>query len=79
MYLKTFFLFFFISTTLTAQNATSLNVSINQHIDGTLLMPTINTKNTLAIIIAGSGPTDRDGNQNFLQSNSLKKTSNRFN
>ena len=29
--------------------------------------------NGLAIIIAGSGPTDRDGNQNFLKTNNLKK------
>ena len=27
----------------------------------------------LAIIIAGSGPTDRDGNQSFMKSNALKK------
>lgn len=48
---------------------------ITKHIDGTLLMSSIldSKKPDLAIIIAGSGPTNRDGNQNFLQNNSLKK------
>lgn len=66
-------MFFLINVTLTAQDMTPLNISVNKHIDGTLLLPATNTKNALAIIIAGSGPTDRDGNQNFLQNNSLKK------
>lgn len=49
------------------------DISVNKHIDGTLLAPKNTTKPDLAIIIAGSGPTDRDGNQNFLKNNSLKK------
>ncbi|WP_375239968.1 alpha/beta hydrolase [Aurantibacter sp.] len=48
-------------------------VEINTFINGTLLTPNNSTKPNLAIIIAGSGPTDRDGNQNFLKSNNLKK------
>lgn len=51
---------------------TETGISVNKIIDGTLLVPDNGSK-TLAIIIAGSGPTDRDGNQNFLKSNSLKK------
>lgn len=47
-------------------------VAISKNIDGTLLAPQEET-NTLAIIIAGSGPTDRDGNQNFLKTSNLKK------
>lgn len=47
-------------------------ISVNTIIDGTLLIPNDGSK-TVAIIIAGSGPTDRDGNQNFLKSNNLKK------
>ena len=54
-------------------NYTSEELSINKHIDGTLLLPKDVKKPNLAIIIAGSGPTDRDGNQNFLKNNSLKK------
>jgi len=48
-------------------------LSVNQHIDGTLLTPTQSKTYPLAIIIAGSGPTDRNGNQNYLKNNSLKK------
>lgn len=47
-------------------------ISVNKIIDGTLLVSNGGSK-TIAIIIAGSGPTDRDGNQNFLKSNNLKK------
>ena len=48
-------------------------VEINSFINGTLLTPNAINKPDLAIIIAGSGPTDRDGNQNFLKTNNLKK------
>ncbi|WP_339755860.1 alpha/beta hydrolase [uncultured Winogradskyella sp.] len=48
-------------------------LSITKWIDGTLLSPIDNEKSTLAILIAGSGPTNRNGNQNFLKNNSLKK------
>ncbi len=40
---------------------------------GTLLMPNhINGKIPVALIIAGSGPTDRDGNNAMMKNNSLK-------
>ncbi|WP_055445182.1 alpha/beta hydrolase [Lacinutrix himadriensis] len=52
---------------------TAEEIAINELIDGTLLIPNTNNKSVLAIIIAGSGPTNRDGNQNFLKNNSLKK------
>lgn len=54
------------------QKLTSTELSINKHIDGTLLELAESNVNTLAILIAGSGPTDRNGNQNFLKNNSLK-------
>jgi len=41
-------------------------------VEGTLLVPNASTSSTLAIIIAGSGPTDRDGNQMMMKNNSLK-------
>ncbi|MCC4214367.1 alpha/beta hydrolase [Leeuwenhoekiella parthenopeia] len=47
-------------------------IRINELISGTLLTPPQKT-DTLAIIIAGSGPTDRNGNQQMQQNNSLKK------
>lgn len=52
---------------------TAQDIEINALIDGTLLSPNNNDKPKLAIIVAGSGPTDRNGNQNFLKNNSLKK------
>ncbi|GAB5564367.1 MAG: alpha/beta hydrolase [Winogradskyella sp.] len=48
-------------------------VSISKHIDGTLLIPNDVEKPNLVIIIAGSGPTDRNGNQNFMKNDALKK------
>lgn len=54
-------------------NFTSQDLSINDHIDGTLLTPNVVNTPTLAIIIADSGPTDRNGNQNFQNNNVLKK------
>ena len=55
----------------------TIDLSITSLIDGTLLTPNDTNKPDLAIIIAGSGPTDRNGNQNFLKNNSLKKLSRR--
>ena len=46
-------------------------VKINPLINGTLLTTSTDTT-TLAIIIPGSGPTDRNGNQRMMQNNSLK-------
>ncbi|OMP31085.1 alpha/beta hydrolase [Mangrovimonas sp. DI 80] len=54
-------------------NFTTENISVNEIIDGTLLIPNGIQKPPLAILIAGSGPTDRNGNQNFAKNNSLKK------
>ena len=50
-----------------------VELSISKWIDGTLLTPNASEHPNLAIIIAGSGPTNRNGNQNFLKNNSLKK------
>lgn len=41
-------------------------------ISGTLTLPSNKKKQAVVIIIAGSGPTDRDGNNNFAKNNSLK-------
>jgi len=42
------------------------------------LLPNEKEKPNLIIIIAGSGPTDRNGNQNFLKNNSIKKLAERL-
>jgi hypothetical protein len=41
-------------------------------IHGTLLIPEAKTPVQVALIIAGSGPTDRDGNNPMMKNNSLK-------
>ncbi|PJB12272.1 MAG: alpha/beta hydrolase [Flavobacteriales bacterium CG_4_9_14_3_um_filter_40_17] len=50
----------------------TVEIHINELIDGTLLLPDGIQNPPLAILIAGSGPTDRNGNQPMLQNNSLK-------
>lgn len=56
-----------------AQNFSATEILINMHIDGTLLAPESVENPPLVILIAGSGPTDRDGNQSFMKNNMLKK------
>ena len=50
----------------------SEELSITSLIDGTLLTPDSNMPLPMAIIIGGSGPTDRNGNQQMMKNNSLK-------
>ena len=50
----------------------SEDLTITSLIDGTLLIPDTSETHPLAIIIAGSGPTDRNGNQQMMKNNSLK-------
>ena len=73
--IKLFILTLLINATVFAQDSLFIaeEIAINEWIDGTLLTPNDNSKSVLTIIIAGSGPTNRDGNQNFLKNNSLKK------
>jgi uncharacterized protein len=49
-----------------------LDITINPLIKGTLISKSEKNKTNLTIIIAGSGPTDRDGNQTTIKNNSLK-------
>jgi pimeloyl-ACP methyl ester carboxylesterase len=56
-----------------AQTFTTTNLTINRHVDGTLLVPESVEHPPLVIIIAGSGPTDRNGNQSFMKNDMLKK------
>ena len=55
-------------------NASLIGLKTNSgSLYGTLLMPNhINGKIPVALIIAGSGPTDRDGNNAMMKNNSLK-------
>ena len=68
----------FISTCsmmLFGQGSTGLSksITVNPFVDGTLLIPSEDEVTPLVIIIPDTGPTDRDGSQNFQKSNSLKK------
>ncbi len=67
------FLFFLVKTFSQENKFTAKDIAINNFIDGTLLIPNDIEKPNLVIIIGGSGPTDRNGNQNFSKNNSLKK------
>lgn len=50
-----------------------LNVKVAEgELSGTLLMPKTKIKVPIVLIISGSGPTDRNGNQGPLENNSLK-------
>lgn len=75
MIFRTFVFVLCFQSLLYSQNKsfTESNLSVNRHIEGTLAFPDQNNKPDLAIIIGGSGPTDRNGNQNFLKNNALKK------
>ena len=68
-----FILFCFLKSFSQDTNFIIQDVAINNLIDGTLLTPKEIEKPNLVIIIGGSGPTDRNGNQTFLKNNSLKK------
>jgi pimeloyl-ACP methyl ester carboxylesterase len=47
-------------------------INVNALIPGTLYTPNTSKKTELIILIAGSGPTDRNGNQPGVSNNSLK-------
>jgi len=71
---KLFFIFLLSFVILTAQEDkfTSVDISISPLIDGTLLNPKSSEKNPLVILIGGSGPVDRNGNQQMMENNSLR-------
>lgn len=66
-----FILIVFVSTFFQAQEETITLQTSTGNIEGTLLLPSVE-KPTIALIIAGSGPTDRDGNSGGLKMNYLK-------
>ena len=54
----------------------SEEIQINANVLGTLATPWGTENFSLVVMIQGSGPTDRNGNQPFLQNNSLKQLAN---
>ena len=71
-------LFIGMTTFTEAQNVSSTDITINRFVDGTLLVPESLENPPLVIIIAGSGPTDRNGNQSFMKNDMLKKLAERL-
>ncbi|MGB0896257.1 MAG: alpha/beta hydrolase family protein [Flavobacteriaceae bacterium] len=61
----------FMFTVSFGQDFIAQDITVSNYVEGTLLIPNSKTQ-TVAIIIPGSGPNDRDGNQNFIKNNSLK-------
>ncbi|TXE09437.1 lysophospholipase [Gelidibacter salicanalis] len=73
--MKTLILLFSLISTLSfAQDPsfTETEIRVSKWIDGSLIVPNSGS-DQMAIIIGGSGPTDRNGNQNFAKTNNLKK------
>lgn len=54
------------------KNYNSIDISVSPLIDGTLLRPSTDEKIPLAILIGGSGPVDRNGNQQMIENNSIR-------
>lgn len=69
----TFIFLLFVSLTVAqTTNKDGKDISVSPYVDGTLLIPETQEKPILTIIIGGSGPTDRNGNQQFMGNNALK-------
>lgn len=68
-------LLLFLTATGFSQNPSfnSEEIRINKYIKGTLIEPSGKDNPPLVILIQGSGPTDRNGNQSFMKNNSFKK------
>lgn len=75
--LKNFFTLIIFLTTLTSiaqeKRFIPLEVSVDKFTTGTLLAPENNETVPLVIIIQGSGPTDRNGNQTFFKNDASKQ------
>lgn len=68
-----FLTLFFVSTSIFAQSEKDIVLKTETgDINGKLLLPKKNETKTVVLIIAGSGPTDMNGNNTMMQNNSLK-------
>ncbi|AZQ43670.1 alpha/beta hydrolase [Nonlabens ponticola] len=55
------------------ESTLSTDVTINEDVKGTLLMPENQANKTLVILLTGSGPNDRDGNSMMTKNDSHKQ------
>ncbi len=76
---KVLFVFIIICSTVFGQstnNFTESDIQLNENqikLFGTLCLPqNVKSKTTIVLLISGSGPTDRNGNNNMMINNSLK-------
>ncbi len=70
--ISTFSILLSMSTTLLAQDIAYNLWTPTGELKGSLLMPETKNSVPVVLLIAGSGPTDRDGNQPNMKNNSLK-------
>lgn len=61
-----------IGSTFPLRGQTSENIYLDEYVNGTLLIPADFSTKQVALIIQGSGPTDRNGNNPSMKNNSLK-------
>ena len=68
-----FIFLFLITSVLLGQQEEIVELDTGTHtLEGTLLLPETEGAVPVVLIIAGSGPTDRDGNNTLMKNNSLK-------
>lgn len=72
IWFATLFLFTFSSSFVFGQEENIVLKTLTGDIDGTLLVPESTESIPVVLIIAGSGPTDRNGNNAAMENNSLK-------
>lgn len=73
--MKNLFLLLLLNTCIVFSQNTARNsrdISVSSFIDGTIMVPPSAENPPLVIIIGGSGPVDRDGNQQMMKNNSLR-------
>jgi len=71
--IKTLIVIISFTSQLSSQNVLEFNIPINKNVSGTLLKSEKELNSKIVILIGGSGPIDRDGNQSFMKTDMLKK------
>ncbi len=71
--IKTLILITLFIPQINSQNLLEYDISINKYVSGTLLKSEKEANSKIVILIGGSGPVDRDGNQSFMKTDMLKK------
>mgnify|MGYP005680486597 CR=1 FL=1 len=71
--IKTLIVIILFTSQLSSQNVLEFNIPINKNVSGTLLKSEKELNSKIVILIGGSGPIDRDGNQSFMKTDMLKK------